>query len=69
MVDEEDLEQLQKRMDDNWRTVRSAMLTFLRTDKKMRREDKEKTKRMRRKIKQAKTEEQFREVMDGLTDS
>lgn len=67
-IDKEDIEQLKKRMDMNWKAVRSAMLSFMTTDKKMRREDKEKTMKMRRMIKNAKTEEKFREVMDSITD-
>lgn len=67
-IDKEDIEQLKKRMDMNWKAVRSAMLSFLTTDEKMRREDKKKTMKMRRMIKDAKTEEKFRDVLDGLTD-
>lgn len=67
-IDKEDLEQLEKRIDQNWKAVRSAMLSFLKTDKKMRREDKEMTRRMRRKVKESKSKEKFKEVMSGFTD-
>jgi len=66
-IDKEDLQQLEKRIDHNWKAVRSAMLSFLKTDKKMNREDKELTRRMRRKVKQSKSKEKFKEVMSGFT--
>lgn len=67
-IDREDLEQLEKRIDQNWKAVRSALLSFLKTDKKMNREDKEMTRRMRRMVKDCNSRDQLKDAFDSFTD-